>query len=181
MFYLNFKIILIQITFFIYFFKSFIIAAFVEETYKYLILHFLIKKNKNYNEPFDGLVYAIFISLGFASIENMLYCLDINIGGLRTAVLRAIFSVPAHALFGFFMGYYMSINKFKIKNKNAFLSYILPLFLHGLFNILLFNTIPYNAIFFLIFYFYMIINASFKLKYYLKISPFNPKNKFYKK
>lgn len=158
------------------FFTSFVVASLVEETYKYIVLHFLIWKNKNFNEPFDGIVYGVFVSLGFAGIENILYILNTKYGGIHTALARAIFSVPAHALFGLFMGYYMSISKFKIKKYTKILSFIIPFFFHGMYDILLFTEIPFNGAFFLMLYIYMIISGIFKAKFYLKISPFKRKN-----
>lgn len=158
------------------FFISFVVASFVEEAYKYIVLYFLIWKNKNFNEPFDGIVYGVFVSLGFAGVENILYVLNPKYGGIYTALGRAIFSVPAHALFGLFMGYYMSINKFKIKKYTIILSFVVPFFLHGIYDILLFTNIPFNGAFFLILYIYMIISGIFKAKFYLKISPFKIKN-----
>ncbi|MDE6182708.1 MAG: hypothetical protein K2F59_05850, partial [Eubacteriales bacterium] len=75
------------------------------------------------------------------------------------------------------IGYYIAINKFKIKNKTIPLAFIVPFFLHGMYDILLFTEIPFNGVFFLILYIYMIISGIFKAKFYLKISPFKIKNK----
>lgn len=159
------------------FFISFIVASLVEEAYKYIVLYFLIWKNKNFNEPFDGILYGVFVSLGFAGIENILYILNPKYGGIHTALGRAIFSVPAHSLFGVFMGYYMSINKFKIKKYTLMLSFIVPFILHGLYDTLLFSNIPFNGVFFLLLYIYILISGIFKAKFYLGISPFKRKKK----
>ena len=93
-------------------YTSFIVASGTEELFKFIILYFLVWKNKNFNEPFDGIVYAVFISLGFAGIENVLYIFNPYLGGYQTAIARAIFSVPGHGLFGVSMGYYYAIAKF---------------------------------------------------------------------
>ena len=58
-----------------------------------------MKKAKNI------IVYAVFSSLGFACIENILYVLS---GGVGIAILRAILSVPGHMCFGVIMGYFLS-------------------------------------------------------------------------
>lgn len=182
------------------FFISFVVASFVEETYKYIITNFLIYKNKNFNEPFDGILYSVFISLGFALIENILYVFNPQFEGVYTAIARAIFSVPAHGLFGVFMGYYLSIAKFKdiyltrteTLNNNVnlnstiylnkkiikiLLAILVPILLHGIYDLLLFTQIPYSNVFFILFYIYIWINVIFKIKYYIKISPFKYKNK----
>ena len=57
------------------FYSAFIVAGFTEEFFKFLALYVLIWSNRNFNEKFDGIVYAVFISLGFAGVENILYVL----------------------------------------------------------------------------------------------------------
>ena len=145
------------------FFVSFMVAAFVEEAYKYIILIFLIYKNNNYNEPFDGILYAVYISLGFATIENILYVFNPILGGIYTGIARAIFSIPAHAMFGIYMGYYLSREIFSL---------IVPIFIHGIYDLLLFTNIKYSNIFFIMFFVYITIVSLKRVKYYIKISPF---------
>lgn len=152
---------------------SFIVASFVEETYKYIILKLLIWKNSNYNEPFDAILYAVYISLGFASIENLLYVFHKDLGGLNTAISRAIFSIPAHAIFGVYMGYYLS--KQKYMKKNIALPLVIPIFIHGIYDLILFSTIPYYALFFIAFYVYIVFTSLKRINLYIKISPFKPK------
>lgn len=156
------------------FFISFIVAAFVEETYKYIILKFLIWKNNNYNEPFDGILYAVYISLGFAMIENILYVFNPIIGGLYTGIARAIFSIPAHAIFGIYMGYYLSKEKFLKKIK--IFSILVPIFIHGIYDLLLFTKIKYSNIFFIIFFIYITFISIKRINKYIKISPFKKFN-----
>ncbi len=153
------------------FFVSFMVAAFVEEAYKYIILIFLIYKNINYNEPFDGILYAVYISLGFATIENILYVFNPILGGIYTGIARAIFSIPAHAMFGIYMGYYLSREKFFNKKIKIF-SLIVPIFIHGIYDLLLFTNIKYSNIFFIMFFVYITIVSLKRVKYYIKISPF---------
>lgn len=88
------------------FILAFIGVALVEEFFKWIFLIRVTKDNENFNCLFDGLIYAVFVSLGFAAFENVLYVLD---GGLRVAILRAILSVPGHMFFGVMMGYHYSI------------------------------------------------------------------------
>ena len=74
--------------------------------FKFLALYLLIWKSPSFNEKFDGIVYAVFVSLGFAAVENVMYVMD---GGFQTATVRALTAVPAHAIFGVTMGYYLGI------------------------------------------------------------------------
>ncbi len=153
------------------FYVSFIVASLVEEAYKYIILIFLVYKNNNYNEPFDGILYAVYISLGFATIENILYVFNPVMGGLYTAIARAIFSIPAHAIFGIYMGYYLSKQKF-LKHKIKILSLIIPIFIHGIYDLLLFTNINHRHLFFIMFFVYIVFISLKRINYYIKISPF---------
>lgn len=85
--------------------KYFIGVALVEEGLKFLVMFLVTKDNKNFNSLFDGVVYAVFVSLGFAALENVLYVLK---NGWMNALMRGILSVPGHMFFGVLMGYYYS-------------------------------------------------------------------------
>jgi len=118
------------------FYNAFLVAGFTEELFKYLAFIFLIWRNKNFNEKFDGIVYAVFISLGFAGIENILYVFQ---HGEQTGYIRMVISVPAHALFGVTMGYYFGLAKFYKKSRGIHLtrSLLYPIVLHGIFDFIL--------------------------------------------
>jgi protease PrsW len=162
---------------------AFIVASFVEELFKFVILFFLIWENDNFNERFDGIVYAVFISLGFAGIENILYVFNPNIGGIATALGRAIFSVPAHALFGVFMGYYFSVSKFKERTsyfqtlsystvRMLLVSFLIPWLLHGIYDFILISRF-YAYMFFLSLLILIMIAVSLrKITIHLEKSPF---------
>ena len=66
----------------------------------------LTRKNKEFNSLFDGIIYSIFVSLGFAGLENVFYVLD---NGFGNAIMRGILSVPGHMFFAVLMGYYYSL------------------------------------------------------------------------
>ncbi|TXE11831.1 PrsW family intramembrane metalloprotease [Seonamhaeicola algicola] len=91
------------------FVKAFFVVGLTEEFSKYIIVKLFAQKNNAFNEPFDGIVYAVMVSMGFAATENIFYVLE---GGYLTAVLRAFTAVPAHATFGILMGYFMGKAKF---------------------------------------------------------------------
>ena len=92
------------------FYSAFFKVALVEEFSKFLFVRFILFPNKNFNEPFDGIVYAVMVSMGFATLENVLYVFEY---GYETAILRMFTAVPAHATFGVLMGYFLGKAKFK--------------------------------------------------------------------
>ena len=91
------------------FYNAFVVASFVEEGFKFLCLYWIIWKRKEFNQYFDGIIYAVFVSLGFAFIENIGYIFQ---NGFGAAIMRAILSVPGHGLFGVIMGYFFSLARF---------------------------------------------------------------------
>lgn len=85
-------------------FKSFIEAGLAEETAKLSVLMFFSLRVSRFTDPMDGLVYGATASLGFATLENVLYVAE---NGFGTAIVRAVLSVPGHAFFGAIMGYFV--------------------------------------------------------------------------
>jgi len=119
------------------FYSAFFCAGIPEEFAKWLIFYWLIKKAPHFDQYYDGILYAIFISMGFALVENILYVMQ---GGLGVAVMRAVLSVPGHMLFVIPMGYYLSLSKFEAGKEAAnhrILSLVLPMLLHGTFDFIL--------------------------------------------
>jgi RsiW-degrading membrane proteinase PrsW (M82 family) len=89
-------------------FDAVVLAAVCEELPKWIAFLFIYRWNE-FDEPLDGVVYGVALALGFATVENILCVVR---DGLGTGVLRAIFAVPAHALFGAVMGFYVGRAKF---------------------------------------------------------------------
>lgn len=85
---------------------NFVGVALIEEGLKWLIMFFVTRKSKQFNSLFDGIVFAVFVSLGFAALENIMYVFSY---GFDTAIIRMFVSVPAHAFFGVIMGMFYSI------------------------------------------------------------------------
>ncbi|PWG06489.1 PrsW family intramembrane metalloprotease [Polaribacter aquimarinus] len=118
------------------FLKAFFVVALVEEFSKYLIVRYFAQSNKEFNEPFDGIVYAVMVSMGFAALENVLYVFQY---GVATGITRAFTAVPAHATFGILMGYFMGKAKFsKNKSKLNLLGLLLATLFHGAYDFFLF-------------------------------------------
>ncbi|MBC7901889.1 MAG: PrsW family intramembrane metalloprotease [Gemmatimonadaceae bacterium] len=120
-----------------YAFYAFFIVALSEEFSKYLMLRYFAYRKKEFNEPFDGIVYGVMISMGFATLENILY---VQQHGFGTAIVRMFVSVPAHGTFGILMGYYVGLAKFARPNQRLFLwrGLATAVFFHGAFDFFLF-------------------------------------------
>ncbi|WP_299107843.1 PrsW family glutamic-type intramembrane protease [uncultured Winogradskyella sp.] len=123
------------------FIQAFVVVALSEEFSKYVIVKYFAQPKKAFNEPYDGIIYAVMVSMGFACTENLMYVID---GGYQTALVRAFTAVPAHATFGVLMGYYMG--KAKFSNNRLVLNLIgllLATIFHGAYDFFLFiNFIP---------------------------------------
>lgn len=118
------------------FFSAFMEAGIPEELCKFIIFMIFIWNDKNFDEYFDGIVYATFIGLGFACVENIEYVFSY---GVQTGVVRALLSVPGHFLFGVVIGYFLSMAKFHPEKRGTYLwsGLLLAMLAHGLFDWLL--------------------------------------------
>jgi RsiW-degrading membrane proteinase PrsW (M82 family) len=85
---------------------AFLLVALIEEFSKFIFVRWVLYPNKNFNEPFDGIVYAVSVSLGFAGLENIMYVMNSDNGAV-TGFMRMFTAVPAHATFAVLMGYYL--------------------------------------------------------------------------
>lgn len=113
--------------------RAFFGAAIPEEALKLAVLVWYCRRKDDFDEPMDGLVYGATVSLGFATLENVLYVLD---GGLGVALLRAFTAVPAHAAFGAVMGFYIGLAHFLPHRRRRYLwlAFLVPVLLHGLYD-----------------------------------------------
>lgn len=136
------------------FYTAFVVAAFNEELFKYLAFILLIWNNKKFNEKFDGIIYAVFISLGFAMVENIMYVFQ---HGAAVGYIRAITAVPGHAIDGVAMGFHFGIAKFYTKKRKIQLFYAIavPVILHGIYDFILFSKMNQIGIVFLIYLVYI--------------------------
>lgn len=137
------------------FFNVFFCVAIAEEGGKYIFTYLRTWNNKNFNYKFDGIVYAVLVSLGFATVENILYVMQ---GGLSVAIARGLLSVPSHAIDAVYMGYYYGLAKYydsvgntRSKNRCMVLSIIVPVILHGCYDYFLFEGTVLHLVVFLIF------------------------------
>jgi protease PrsW len=121
---------------------SFLVAGLCEESMKLLAFMLLIWRRSYFMEKFDAILYAVYISLGFALVENIMYVLD---GGTQTGLTRALTAVPAHAIFGIAMGFYLG--KAKFSSRKRFFTFLnawfVPIVLHGTYNFIIMADMPY--------------------------------------
>lgn len=115
---------------------AFLLVALVEEFSKFLFIRGILYRNKNFNEPFDGIVYAVMVGMGFATFENLFYVAE---GGIGVALTRMFTAVPAHAAFAVLMGYYLGKAKFEDKKGYyAFHALGIATLFHGAYDYFLF-------------------------------------------
>ena len=114
--------------------------ALIEEVAKFIPVYFLGLKSKFFDDIYDAIVYTAFSALGFATFENLFYIFGES-GGLSTAILRLIFSVPGHIGYGVMMGYFIGLayNAKSQGNNNKYLfnmvlSILIPTLFHGLYD-----------------------------------------------
>ena len=142
------------------FVTAFLIVAICEEGVKFIALKLFTWNNDEFNCNFDGIVYAVFVSLGFAALENVMY---VQQYGLSVAVSRAILSVPGHMTFSIFMGHYYSKAKksmllVRLSEARHYLrvSYIIAVLLHGFYDYCLMST--YDYLYYVFFAFVVILD-----------------------
>lgn len=114
--------------------QAFCVAALPEEAAKLFALWIILRKNPYFDEHFDGIVYAVFVSLGFAAVENVAYVLG-NADWMSVAISRALLSVPGHYAFAVLMGYYYSVYHFIDHSKHyAVCVLLVPVLAHGVYD-----------------------------------------------
>lgn len=144
-------------------------VALVEEFSKWVMTYSVGYNNREFDELYDGIVYSIFVSLGFAFIENILYV--INTSSINTALIRAISAVPSHACDAIFMGYYLSIAKLyalrgrhDLEKKYILKSVFIPMVLHGIYDFCLMSGYLFLMGVFVVFVIFLYIFSIKKLK-----------------
>lgn len=132
-------------------YTAFVVAAFTEELFKWLVLRGIVYNHVAYDEYLDGIVYAVFVSLGFAAFENLGYVFNNN--DMNVALMRALTALPGHMLFGVAMGYHFSIMKFA-KTKRTYKralrqSLLVPILIHGVYDYILMSQYQWLLIIFI--------------------------------
>jgi RsiW-degrading membrane proteinase PrsW (M82 family) len=118
--------------------SAFFLSGGLEEFLKWFVLYHLIYRHASFDEPYDGIVYAVAVSLGYATLENVMYAF-LNASSFSMLLMRALLPVSGHALFGVVMGYYLGKAKFVPEKSYIYMwaSLLLPMFWHGTFDYIL--------------------------------------------
>ncbi len=119
------------------FLTSFITAAIPEEGLKFVALLVLGRYCKDFDEYFDGIVYAVCIGMGFAGLENIIYIFG-NEDWIFVSISRALMSVPMHYFFAIIMGAFFSLGWFDKQKRTVYLTaaLLLPIVVHGAYDFL---------------------------------------------
>jgi RsiW-degrading membrane proteinase PrsW (M82 family) len=118
------------------FVSSFGVVAASEEIAKCAVLLFGIYPRRFFNEPFDGIVYAVLVAMGFATVENILYAYKF---GINTTLVRAFTAVPAHFVFAIVQGYFIGLAKYNpVRRMVLILQGLgLAILMHGIYDFLI--------------------------------------------
>lgn len=117
---------------------NFLVVALAEEGLKHLALRRTSWHDSAFNYQFDGVVYAVAVSLGFAAAENVLYVMNFGPG---VAPIRAVTAIPMHCITGIFMGHYYGMARAHVDqgdvdgmHRYLRLSLLVPIVLHGFYD-----------------------------------------------
>jgi RsiW-degrading membrane proteinase PrsW (M82 family) len=128
-------------------YSSFLAPAWGEELLKFIILYFVVLRRNEFNEPMDGIVYGVTVSLGFATYENYDYVFRLaelwEIDPYQMAIWRSYSAIPLHGLNGCIMGFYFGMYSFTANKKYLILCLLIPYLIHGFYNFL---DYPYHFI-----------------------------------
>jgi len=134
---------------------AFLVVAVVEEGAKFLFLRWRTWRDPSFNYRFDGIVYAVFVSLGFAAFENISYVMGY---GLTTAFARALLAIPAHMGFAVFMGYFYARAKICAdkgnkggRRRNLWAAFLVAVLLHGIYDACALTGTLLSALLFVVF------------------------------
>lgn len=155
------------------FFLAFLVVGCTEELVKFLMLRFYAYRQHDFNEPFDGILYAVMVGMGFATLENIFY---VNQYGFGNALLRMFTAVPAHASFAVIMGYYVGLAKFSKQPLALQLQGLFfAIFMHGAYDFfLMLHNVPLMAGGALVSLYFGIRFSLKAIRFHQQNSPFNP-------
>lgn len=119
--------------------KAFFMVGLLGEGFKFLFLRGITFYDKHFNQPFDGIVYAIMVGIGFATAENVLYVMN---GDQNPDLWPLVTAVPANAVFAVIMGFFLG--EAKLFPHRTFLysalALLLAAFVHGFYDYFFYLT-----------------------------------------
>jgi RsiW-degrading membrane proteinase PrsW (M82 family) len=114
-------------------FYALVIMAFFSELGKFFILKIFIYPRKEFNTPVDGIIYGVIISLGFATMNNIIYLF--NIPDLTVNLANAYSAGPAAVVFGVMMGFFVGLGKLRrMRFIDSMTGLAAAIFFHGLYD-----------------------------------------------
>ena len=124
---------------------AFIIVAPIEEICKMSATYVSAYRSPEFNEEMDGIVYGVAAAMGFATLENIFYVLSMGAG---VGVLRALFAVPGHAMWGAIIGFYMGMKKMNPDSPHRYIlaGFIIATLFHGVYDFVLFTASPLGVL-----------------------------------
>ena len=150
---------------------SFLGPAWCEELLKFIILYYVVLKRSEFNEPMDGIVYGVAVSLGFATLENYEYVFiwaeEWGIDPYQMAIWRSYSAVPMHGLMGCIMGFYFGMYAFTANKKYLILCLLIPFIIHGFYNFL--NPPYHYMVLGIVFVYSIALHAQFKKMQWMKL------------
>lgn len=153
---------------------AFVVAGFTEEFFKRAVVMLIAFRHNAFNEKLDGIIYCAFASLGFATIENVMYIVTGFDADPYIGLYRGLLSVPAHMLFAVTMGYYLSLARFspdsQYRARYLNLSLTMPVLYHGIFDFILMSGITLLLFLFIPFVVFMWIANLKKLNQFYRES-----------
>lgn len=151
---------------------AFLVVAAVEEGTKFFFLYRRTWRDPNFNYRFDAIVYAVFVSLGFAAFENVKYVFNY---GLSVALPRALLAIPGHMGFAVFMGFFYGRAKlcFTFGDRSGcrfdlILGYLAAVFLHGVYDTCCMTGTTRSTLVFVVFVLAMYLAVYFLIKHEAK-------------
>lgn len=151
--------------------NAFVVAAFSEELFKFIVVMMIAWPKREFNEKMDGIVYAVCVSMGFALVENLMYVLD---NGSGTGLIRAFTAVPAHAIMGVSMGYFLGRAKMNPTQGKTLIimALVSAIVIHGVYDFILMAQLPYLMVIFVAYMIYLCRRAQVLIKRHSDDSPF---------
>lgn len=120
-------------------------VALTEELCKFLFIKGFIYDDREFSEPFDGIVYGGMVGCGFATVENLFYVFSF---GQETGMFRLFTAVPGHAFEGIILGYFMGKAKFSFEpEKELARGLVLVVILHGIYDTAVFSQAGWSFLF----------------------------------
>jgi RsiW-degrading membrane proteinase PrsW (M82 family) len=114
-------------------FYSLVIMAFFAELGKYTILKGFVYSKPEFKTPVDGIIFGVMISMGFATMNNILYF--VNIPGLTVNTANTLSAGPANVIFGVIMGFFIGLGKLrKMRVIDSMTGLAAAVFFHGLYD-----------------------------------------------